>query len=300
MSEPTDNIALSDAETIGDLAQQAIAPDGLEAGHIYAVADGHGRVKVIDTDDWAEHPRRTKAHRRVLDAASFCAYLAKHGTEHSEVWANTPTSEVVAVIDAHEGADRPAGWGDHKLTLDLVKSPAWQAWEAMDGRLVDQVSFAEFIELRAIDVRVPDAAHMLELAQHFTAKRNVDFESSERLDNGQVQLAYKENTTAKAGQKGNLEIPERLQLVLRPYVGGPSYFVWARFRYRLHGSNLQLGIVLERPQEILDAAFVDIVAEIRDGKSATSAAEASETQPSVLATPGHAGIAQPIFYGRPH
>lgn len=295
MSEPTE----TEAETIGQYAQQAVEPDVLQPGEVYAVADGSGKVRVIDTDEYADAPRRPKGHRKVLDAASFCAYLAKHGTPLSEVWANSPTSDIVAIIDTHEGAGKPAGWDKHKLTLDLVKSKPWLAWESIDGKLMDQVDFAEFVELRAIDIRVPTAADMLELAQHFTAKRSVDFESSEKIADGQVQLTYKENTTAKAGQTGHLDIPERLQLVLRPYVGGPSYYVWARFRYRLHGSVLKLGVVIERPQEILDAAFADIVTEIREGKPATTAAEATDASPSVLATPGHDGITQPIYFGRP-
>lgn len=289
----------TEADAVAELAQQAISPETIDAAMLYTVADGARGVRVLDLEPYREHPRRAKAHRRVLDAASFVAYLEKHGTPATEVWANTPTSEVVAIVNTHEGANKPAGWDDHRLTLDLVKSKPWLAWEELDGRLIDQVTFAEFIELRAMDIRTPDAAHMLDLAQHFTAKRSVDFESSEKLANGEVQLKYTESTTAKAGQKGSVEIPERLQLVLRPYIGGPAYFVWARFRYRLHGSDLKLGVVLERPQEILDAAFVDIVTEIREGKVSTTAADATENSPSVIAAPGHKGISQPILYGRP-
>lgn len=90
---------------------------------------------------------------------------------------------------------------------------------------------------------------------------------TERLDSGQVRLECKETVTAKAGQKGHIDIPTELELLLRSYIGGPVYVVVARFRYRLRGSQLGLGIVLQRPQEILDAAFADIVTEIRDEKT---------------------------------
>jgi uncharacterized protein YfdQ (DUF2303 family) len=289
----------TEAADIAQLAKATVAPVELQPATIYAVLDGEGGIQISDTEKYSSVPQRTKATRTVTDAASFVAYLSKHASESSEVWADTPNSTVVAVIDAPTGAGQASGWEGHNVRLSLEKSKPWLAWEAVDGLWFNQLEFADFIETRASDVRVPAAADLLELAQHFSAKRAVSFESSERMNDGSTKLAYSETTTARAGQKGSIDIPERLQLVLRPYVGGPAYFVWARFRYRLNGPVLALGVVLDRPQEILDAAFADIVIEIRDGKEATEAKSATDDAPSVLGSPGHKGITQPIFYGRP-
>ncbi len=299
MSTDTEN------QTLAEYAQQAAAPAPVEPGSLIVIADGDGSVKVVDTDEYAAHPRRAKSTRTVNDAASFVAYLAKHGLANSEVWADTVNSTVVGVIDAHTDASEAtvaspqAGWESHKVNLKLEKSKPWLAWEQSDGVMMAQLDFAEFIDLRAIDVRTPAPAELIELAQHFQAKRNLDYESSERMSDGQTQLTYKETTTAKAGTKGHIEIPDTLQLVLKPYIGGPAYFVTARFRYRLVGAVLQLGYVLERPQEILDAAFADIVALIRDGKEDTPDREATATSPAVAGSPGFPGVTQPIYYGRP-
>lgn len=206
---------------------------------------------------------------------------------------------MVAVIDAHEGAGASAGWEKHRLTLTLEKSKAWLAWAEYDGKWFEQLYFADFIEDRASDINSPTPTHMLELAQHFQAARSVNFESSERMSDGQTNLVYKEETTAKAGAKGTIEIPDKLRLIIKPYIGGPTYWLWARFRYRLVGGAVKLGYVLERPTELLEAAFVDIVAEIRDGKPETAHVPATDEKPSVLASPGHPGIRQPIFYGKP-
>lgn len=269
------------------LAQQAAEPNILEPGVLYAHLGSEGEIILADTDHYAEHPRRAKAKRTVTSAASFVAYVDRHATAATEVYADTPNSTVIAVLDSHEGADLPAGWEGHKLTLSLEKTDAWTAWAAADGKWLQQLEFAEFIEDRASDVKEPTAADLLELAQSFQAHRNVEFESSERMKDGQTNLAFKETVTAKAGQKGNIVIPDELLLVLKPYVGGPAYHVYARFRYRLNGAQLSLGIVLQRPQEILDAAFADVVTAIRDGEQARDG------------WPAHGGITQPIFYGRP-
>jgi hypothetical protein len=104
---------------------------------------------------------------------------------------------------------------------------------------------------------------------------------------GQTQLLYKETVAARAGQRGDLEIPSVLRLALKPYIGGPTYAVLARFRYRLRGTALVLGYVLERPDLILESAFGDVVDSLREGQTQ------SESRP------GYEAIAAPIFLGKP-
>lgn len=106
-----------------------------------------------------------------------------------------------------------------------------------------------------------------------------------------MQFEFSETVAAKAGQKGSVTIPKQLKLALRPYIGGPRVWVIAHFRYRLSGGNLRLGFALERPENILETAFADIVSEIRDGHT--------ETRDGVD-TVIHEGIGDvPIFYGKP-
>lgn len=281
----------SEAAAIADIAVQGIEPNPIEPGVLVTVPDGQGGVKVINTDEYAPTPRRAKATRSVLDAKSFVEYTNRHGLPGTEVFAHSPSSTVVAVIDSHVGAGQDAGWQGHRVTLNLEQTVPWKAWTKYDGAWFSQSEFAEFIEQRAVDVKTPSHADLLELAQHFEAKKSADFSSSERMDNGQVQFTFTEKVGAKAGQKGQLEIPKDILLVLKPYVGGVPYHVYANFRYRLSGGELRLGYVLVRPQDILDAAFADIVTEIREGRT-----EKFADKPDVVV---HEGIEYPIFLGKP-
>jgi uncharacterized protein YfdQ (DUF2303 family) len=281
----------TEAAVIADLAQQALYPQGITPGAVYVAADGNNGSRILDADLYALHPRHIAAQRVVGDAESFVRYVTKHVIDgHTEVYADVPSSSVVAVIDSHDQGE--GGWQKHTARLELRKTKSWEAWTGIDGKLLEQVQFAEFIEQQALDVRSPESALLVEIAQSFQAKTSVDFEGGERLDSGQVRLEYKETVTAKAGQKGHIDIPTELELLLRPYIGGPVYVVYARFRYRLRGSALGLGVVLTRPQEILDAAFADIVTEIRDGK---------RTSKDDVETVVHEGVPEgvPIFSGRP-
>ncbi|WP_242089195.1 DUF2303 family protein [Curtobacterium sp. DN_7.5] len=288
MTDYTDN---PEAAVVAGLAQQAVHPEELETGVVYVEADGSGGSRIVDTDRYAANPRHIEASRVVGDAESFVRYVTKHVIAgHTEVYADVPSSSVVAMIDSHDAA--VGGWQKHRAQLELRHTKSWEAWTKVDGKLLEQTDFAEFIEQQSLDVRSPETAVLIEIAQSFQAKTSVDFEGGERLDSGQVRLEYKETVTAKAGQKGHIDIPTELELLLRPYIGGPVYVVVARFRYRLRGSQLGLGIVLQRPQEILDAAFADIVTEIRDGKTVVKGDEKTVV---------HEGIPSsvPIFSGRP-
>lgn len=287
----TDYTESPEAAVVADLARQAVGASPLTPGVVYAVAGNDGSTRVLDTDTYEESPRHIAAARVVGNAESFVAYVTKHVVPgHTEVYADTPSSAVVAVLDSHDAGQ--GGWQKHTARLELRHTKSWEAWTKVDGQLLAQTDFAEFIEQQALDVRSPETAVLIEIAQSFQAKTSVDFEGGERLDSGQVRLEYKETVTAKAGQKGHIDIPTELELLLRPYIGGPVYVVVARFRYRLRGSQLGLGIVLQRPQEILDAAFADIVTEIRDGKTVTKDGETTQV---------HDGIPSsvPIFSGRP-
>lgn len=287
----------NEVESVAELARQAASTELLAPGAVYAVPGKDGEIKVVNTDDLAEHPRHTRAVRRARDAASFNAYVHKHGLAgRTEVWADSVSSSIVAVLDAHGGEGKEPGWEFHKVSLDLELTKSWIAWMARDGGTSDngwwddQEEFAEFIETRALDVEVPDAATLMEIILSIQASSNHSFESSRRLPDGQIQFSYKEEIGGSAGTRGNLEIPKTIGLILQPYVGGPRVRVAARFRYRINGGNLRLGYVLERPQEVLDTAFVDIVTLIRNGKTHEDDGK-----------PTFEGLADkyPVLHGRP-
>jgi uncharacterized protein YfdQ (DUF2303 family) len=245
-------------------ARQSVDPTPLPVGVVYAVRDSSGGTTTIDLtgDKYRDTPARKAGTTKVWDAPSFTGYFTKHSDPASDVFADPERLTITGVLDAD--TKDGARWAQHRVVLELRKTKAWQAWSTLDGQLMDQERFAEFLEDHLAELVSPPAAEMLEIAQSLQAASKVDFKSSVRLATGQRQLAYEETTTAKAGQKGQLTIPETFEIGLVPFEGSAPYRLTARFRYRINGGALQLAFRLDRPEDTLRAAFGDVVESVQE------------------------------------
>lgn len=255
-------------DVVASLAREASQPVEIERG-LYLLHNGQTIDVRKDLEKAGPQPYRKTGTYALTDVHSLLEYLAKHALGETELWGNATRSEVRAVINAHmgtrgDGIEDYAGWSDHTATLTLPTTPDWKEWTARDGKLMEQTEFAEFIEDHLPNFVTPTGADMLELAQTFQATTKVDFDSSQRLKSGETQLTYVENTTAAAGKKGSLAIPDTFDIAVQVHERGPAYKVGARFRYRITNGDLRLAYRLIRPRDVLDAAFDEVVKHIED------------------------------------
>ena len=250
---------------VAQLAQQALAPKDVEPGGIYLVATANGDVREFDLTgpQYTGALTRKTGRTTVRDADSFLTYYAKHKDDASEVYSDVEQLTVTAVLDAHSSEE--PGFGEHRLHLALRRTKAWEEWLALDGKLVDQDRFANFLEDQLPYLETPDSATMLEIAQSIKATTKADFQSSSRLQSGERKFAYVEDTKATAGAKGDLAIPETFLIAVPPFEGAGAYRMTARFKYRLGGGQLALGFKLEQPEERARAAFADVLQAISEG-----------------------------------
>lgn len=235
------------------------APDFLTA----VVPTGYtiATVDLSEMDELRDAPRRTRGTATVTNVASWLAYFKKHEGGGAEVFGDVDASTVVGILNAPT-ADEPA-WGDHRVVLQLTHSAAWQAWTGLNERMVSQTDFAEHLEDRTPDLVTPDAATMLELAQSFQATTGVRFESGSRLHDGQRRFTYMETIEGKAGQRGQLDIPTSISIQVPVWRGVDiAVPMTARFRFRAGPDGLRLGYVLDRLEDVLDAAWESLLAEL--------------------------------------
>lgn len=254
---------IDNVRTIVDTATLAAAPAELETGKVYAFRTPSGVQKFdLTGDEYKAQPSRKTGTTTVSDAQSFISYWTKHSDADSEVYANADRLTITAVLDANTA--HSARWGGHRLHLGLRLTDAWTQWIDKDGALLKQEEFAEFLEDHLPELLEPAAADMLEIAQSFQAATKVDFQSGTRLATGQRQFQYVETTTAKAGQKGQLTIPEQFTIGLVPFEGSEGYKLTARLRYRIVDTQLRIGYKLDRPGDILRTAFGDVATAVAE------------------------------------
>lgn len=267
--------AVIDAARTG-LTVQKLDVVGRKAHYLIGSAQG-SVVKEINLEDGLPAPVRKRGDVEVFDAASFNTILAQNDdagsiTIYIDRDANNPS--IVAVLNGN--GDTGPGWGDFRVRILFRFTPQWLKWKAIDGKMMPQVAFAEFIEDNLSDILSPAGADMLEIAQYLSATRSTDFKSAMRLSSGQIQLQNIENIDAKVGA-GQTAVPETITLGIAPVFGLPPFRVDTRFRYRIDNGKLLLGIKLQRVEDIMAAVVNDMV----------NGTVASENRPAVV------GVAAP-------
>lgn len=260
-------MSTSDAHDVIQIALAAATPQEIDPDKHYALTAPEGStVEVVgpQADKDRANPRRPQGTSVVYDVDALEVLWKKHSQSYSEVFASVRTFNIEAVLNADAGAGEAAGHRDHRIQLVLEKTPGWLAWLARDGKLFSQEEFAQFLEDRLPDVVDPPGAAMLEIATTIQQLSKVDFKSATVLGSGARQFKYEETANARAGQKGELEIPAEFTVALQPFEASPAYKVQARFRYRIFNGDLSLGFRLDRPEQVIRGAFDDVVARVTE------------------------------------
>jgi uncharacterized protein YfdQ (DUF2303 family) len=252
-----------EADAVAEIAHRAaeIQIEPLTAGAIVALR-GDQDIHVEDLERFADRPRRERGQYELSTTESFLAYVAKHADlEQTTTWVHPTNGTMTAILNDH-GAGAP-GWRDHRAVLTLEATPAWKRWLAADRRMLTQEQFAEHIEESIPDIAAPPAAALLEIAQSISMTTTASFRSAKRLHDGRTQLTYNEDVETSAGDSGQMEIPRELQLVLSPFVGEDAIPVMARLRTRLVQNKLQIGYLLDRPEELVRETIDRIAGDVR-------------------------------------
>lgn len=168
------------------------------------------------------------------------------------------TLQVTVVLNDHDGNAagdvNTTGWRDHRITWTPTLTPEWKHWVNHQG-LHDQLAFAEVLEDGEAEIEDPPVADMLEIVTTLHATRNAKYRAVGRPTTGRTQFVYEEQSDAKAGEKGELTIPDQFVIVVRPFFGADPWRVKARIRYRVVDGGFRIGYQLHRPDDVIRQAF---------------------------------------------
>lgn len=211
-------------------------------------------MQAADLEHLDATPHRKRGTAQVRDTDGLLAYIDLQGVaEQPTIYYSPADFTALAVFNGHD--ETGPGWGDHRCQLTLQATPEWLAWAGIDRKFLTATEFAEFIEEWRHTISDPPTADLLDMVRSFRATTKVAFRQEVVDKSGARALEYVEETAATAGSKGQLEIPDGFGLVLAPFVGADAKALPARFRYRLTGSSVSFGVVLEQPAQVTKAAF---------------------------------------------
>jgi uncharacterized protein YfdQ (DUF2303 family) len=250
-------------QAVIDAARKGVELKILEKSEHFQIiySPTHG-VQTVDLQKHNKAPARKVGSVVVFDAESLNRILVDNAVPGATTIYVNPDAEkpaIVAVINGNGSAG--PGFGDFKASIGFRTTPQWAKWKAIDGKMLPQAEFAEFVEDNLADIATPDGATMMEIVTYFQATSSTDFRSGIKLSNGQVQLTNNENIEAQVGA-GNIAVPDVFEIALAPVFGVAPFKVPARFRYRIENRRLKLGFKLQRVEDVMTQIIRDIEAEI--------------------------------------
>jgi uncharacterized protein YfdQ (DUF2303 family) len=248
-----------------ELAYEILEGEGAFTKHVVAVDVDHGlQVQTIDEEHTQPLPRRAKGDRKVGEVDSFLAELVRRPLiATGTLWGNADTGTLTAVYNDHDPAPYVGGWRDDRLVLQLKADADWKAWHEMSGQFFGQVGFGDKVEDLLHTVISPDQAELLEVIDSVRASSKGSFESTIERSNGGQKIAYKEEVNASAGRSRDLEVPQLITLLLRPWEGHDvQYEIDAYFRLRVQQGTLALGVKLKPTRQIVRQAWEEITSKV--------------------------------------
>jgi uncharacterized protein YfdQ (DUF2303 family) len=256
-------VDIDNMKTVIDAAMKGAEVQTLEQGtHQLVIHTGLRGTETLDLSGLHQNPFRKRGTVTVYDADSFNRLLGANAVDgHTTVYFNRDPEKPAIVAVFNGNGQKGPGFGDFRACIGFRPTPQWLKWKSIDGELLPQATFAEFIEDNIEDIASPSGAEMMEIATFFEATKTVDFRSSINLTNGTVQFRNNENMDAKV-KAGEMAVPTSFVVGLAPVVGVAPFEITARLRHRVEHGKLKLGFKLQRIEEIMTTVLKEIEAGI--------------------------------------
>lgn len=245
-----------------DAARASVGVHKFDDEHAIAIVPQEFTVK--DLSSLLPPPARPRESITLLTPEALVRYVATFGDDMATcIFADETSGRYEAVLDYHQPKADYCGYCDHRAVYACPASEEWKIWTSWSGKNQSQSDFARHIENNLPDIIAPLPADMLRVALTLQVKKDVNFESDLRLDNGQAQLRYEE-TIRGTTRAGDLTIPDQFTINIPVFEGTPRVQIGARLRYRLAEHKLTMWYELIRPEVVKRAAIEAVTAAIAE------------------------------------
>jgi uncharacterized protein YfdQ (DUF2303 family) len=231
----------------GQLGQFAMVPQGFN---------------VESLEQFQTRPNRHQADHRFVSIASLIEYLNRFARAESMIAADASDATISCCIDGDK-VDEPS-FKEHHAMFTAQQSDKLKAWRGICGKPMTQVAFGLFLEERAVDVVVPEAASVMEMVMTFDATKKVVFKSSMRLHDGSRQFQYVEDNEARGG----VTLPDHFIILAPVYRGMEPQRIKFMVRYRIEDGALRFIVQMHDGEEVMREAFERCVDALQAGLKA--------------------------------
>lgn len=293
------------AGAIAALAREATKPEimsvcsrkGEPEVNVLLLRNSEGDVDVKElgpfTDKYLSAPRRRNGTAQLDSIDSFIDHTNRFKTGSSAIFLSNSDlgPRLTTVLNYHhESATTPDAlpdFGDHRSFYKFPYSEEWLKWSDIDGKILDTLDFAEFIDERLIDIMPPNdtllrlteapepseidqvLSRMLkaqrgrigqpedlqELSQGIRVHSTEDVQHTIKIETGEAKLqisAVHESTTNRAGDK--IDIPTMFLIGIPVFQRDARYEIPVRLRYRKRGDHIIWSFHMLRPDIFFDDA----------------------------------------------
>lgn len=218
-------------------------------------------------EPWRTGPERRTGTAKTGTLQSFIDLVNRHKDEDSVIFASTqwPSPKLTAVIDYHK-QDKTTRFGRHRIEYAFPISKELSQWIEMDGKPMEQLDFARFLEDHAAELASPTHDEKIDFETKFkerfsTPNELIDLSRSlevfvgckikrtERLKDGDRSVQFERTTTDGNGDP--IDIPGIFMISLPAFVDGQPIRIPARLRFRAQGAEVKWHYNLYRWQEWL-------------------------------------------------
>lgn len=210
------------------------------AGQVALVPEG-----MVLTDLKPYLPQRPEwkiVARKFLDLDSFVAYVNEQKSSFSRIYGKTDKAPYLfkAIIDHCEPAGGKADWEHHTAELALELSDNFKLWSAVNGKLMTQIQFSEFLKDNRLDISSPDNAGILEIVMDLEASADSKCVGKVPTNTG-MAFSFREDVNASVNGK-KVDIPTSIRLKMPVFLGMGEEEIECEFRFRLANGEMAFGI----------------------------------------------------------
>jgi uncharacterized protein YfdQ (DUF2303 family) len=253
------HISADTIDRITELAHAAVASQSIGATTHLIVPDTYKHLDITNLIEKAQPAPNRKAGTTVLcDVDSFIQFTKDQNQSVTGYIYADPEARTLTAVFNDLRNESTTGWRDHRAVFKAELSRECDNWIRNNRQQKEQEEFAVYLEDNIADIAEPSGEVLLAMALTLQAKTEVNFSSSRRLDNGQVQLTYSE-TIAATSSAGNIDIPKEFAIGVRLFKNGDGYKIKARLKYRLGNGKVKFWYELDRVENSVEDAFKDYI-----------------------------------------